>query len=148
MRILTVVLFVILLAAQNALAQDDNFSRFAKAVGQEISLVDRDGVVREGLLSAVGADQVTMTFGGGQQTFNRVDIFRVERLRDGVTDGAFKGAIFGGLLGLLLGRSDTAIAGTLSYAAIGLLIDAVNTHREPIYQAAVSKPNVKLSLRF
>ena len=133
-------------------------SRLVKAIDTEIALVDRDGTVREGLVTAVSADDVTLRFGSGSRAFPRVDVVSAERLRDGKKDGAIKGAIFGAVIGLILtpyyDTSSQKAAGvatsTAVYSAIGWALDASQTHREPIYRAVVPAPagSVKMSVRF
>ncbi|HYE87573.1 MAG TPA: hypothetical protein VEA16_14520 [Vicinamibacterales bacterium] len=151
MKILIAVPLILLLSADKVSAQQAHadFSRFARALGQEIVLVDREGVVREGVLADVNADQLTMTFGGGQKTFTQAEIFSADRVRDRTLDGAIKGAIVGGVLGLMMqAKSEWTLGATISYSIIGLLIDASQTHREPIYRAAPQPASLKFSLRF
>jgi hypothetical protein len=136
-----------------------DFSRLAKAQGVEVSLVDRDGTVREGVLASATADQLTMQFGAGQKTFARAEVAAAERLRDGRKDGFIKGAIFGAITGVFAAQGldsiEQGIAGWLGsvavYGAIGYALDAAQTHREPIYRARgtpAPPPPVKVSLRF
>jgi hypothetical protein len=134
-----------------------DFSRFSNAVGTEISLVDRDGTVREGLIAGATADEVTMKFGSGSRAFPRVDIVSAERLRDGRKDGAIKGAIFGAVLGLIVvpfyetsGQKVGGVASMMAlYSGIGWALDASQTHRETIYRSAAAPAGaVKISLRF
>jgi hypothetical protein len=135
-----------------------DFARLAKAQGAEISLVDRDGTVREGVLASATADQLTMQFGAGQKAFARTEVVAAERLRDGRKDGAIKGAIFGAITGLFAMQGFNkpeeglaALAGSVAiYSAIGYTLDAAQTHREPIYRApgTPAPPPVKVSLRF
>lgn len=136
-----------------------DFSRFSKTTGTRISLVERDGTVREGTVSATSADAVSLMFGSGERTFPKAEVFSAERMRDSSKDGAVRGALFGALMGLLLaggGAYDLSagdwLAGVSVYAGIGWAIDASQTHRQPIYRApgssAAAKPAVKMSLRF
>ena len=64
-----------------------NFSRFSKAVGAPIAIIDREGTVREGRLSGATADSVTVQFGGGERVFSEAAVASAERLKDGVKDG-------------------------------------------------------------
>jgi hypothetical protein len=138
-----------------------DFSRFAKHLGQQISLVDTDGIVREGVLTAATADGVQMDFGGGQKLFPRSDVVSAERLHDGSIDGAIKGAVFGAVMGLLVapelseGAFQYGLATTALYGAIGFALDAAQVNRQPIYGVArkvnalgAPKPSRKLSFRF
>lgn len=131
-----------------------NFSRFSKAVGAPIALIDRDGTVREGVLSAAAADSVTVAFSGGERTFSQPVIASAERLTDGVKDGVIKGAIFGAVVGIFAAQGYDSEGGALGgwvgsvaiYSAIGWAIDASQKHREPIYRAPAAA--MKVSVRF
>ncbi len=134
-----------------------DFSRLSKAVDTEIALVDRDGTVREGLLTAVSADSVTMRFGSGSRVFARMDVVSAERLRDGKKDGAIKGAIFGAVLGAIIApyyetsnQRLGAIASSMAvYSGIGWALDASQKNREQLYRSLPSPGGaVKVSLRF
>ena len=137
-----------------------DFARLANAHGTEISLVDRDGTVREGLLASATADQLTMQFGAGQKTFARTEVVAAERLRDRRKDGLIKGAIFGAVTGLFAMQGFDSpeeglagLAGSIAiYSALGYALDAAHTHRELIYRApgtpAPPPPPVKVSVRF
>jgi hypothetical protein len=130
-----------------------NFSRFSKAVGAPIAIIDREGTVREGRLSGATADSVTVQFGGGERVFSEAAVASAERLKDGVKDGFIKGAIFGAVVGILAGQGydseGSAVAGWFGsvaiYGLIGTAIDASQKHREPIYRASAA---VKMSVRF
>jgi len=136
-----------------------DFSRLSSAIDREVAIVGVDGTVREGIVTDVTADDVTLRFGSGAKTFPRADVMSAERMRDGRVDGAVKGAIFGAILGLLTmqayestGDRFGAWAGsTAIYGGIGYALDAAQSHREPLYRAtAAAAPSaaVKLSLRF
>jgi hypothetical protein len=137
-----------------------DFSRFTKAIGAEIAIVDRDGIVREGLVTAASADELTMSFSGVERTFSRDVVASGERLKDGSRDGFIKGAIFGAIAAAVVMQGydsqnsprGSMAAGWVSavavYGGIGWLIDVAQTHREPIYRSAAPAPSVKLSLRF
>jgi hypothetical protein len=131
-----------------------DFSRFSKAVGTSIAIVDRDGTVREGRLSAASADSVTVTFSGGERSFSQPVIASAERLKDGLKDGFIKGAIFGAVVGIFAGQGYDSQGGAVAgwfgsvaiYGLIGTAIDASQKHREPIYRAPA--PAMKVSIRF
>jgi hypothetical protein len=149
--ILALLLVAIVPMTANAQALND-FSRLAKALNKDISLVEADGTVREGRLVAAGPDGVTMRFASGTKVFKADQIASAERLKDGIGDGAIKGAIFGGLMGLLVfaGSSDdynTSRAGpwltsTVFYSGLGFVLDLAHTAREPIYRSPVGPPPV------
>lgn len=140
-----------------------DFSRFAKAINQRIAVVDADGVVREGVLSAADGDQITVRFGTATRTFPRDRVASAERLRDGRIDGVIKGAFLGlviaafGSQGLQSSDDASAYVGktVLSFGAIGYLFDAAESNRQPLYHsgrrppsAAIAKPSLSLSFRF
>ena len=137
-----------------------NFSRFSRTTGTRISLVERDGTVREGKVSAATADTVTIAFGIGERTFPKTEIVSAERLRDSSKDGAIRGALFGAVMGLIASQgfssSDDArnafYISVAVYSGIGWALDASQTNRQPIYRvpgsAAAAQPTVKMSLRF
>ena len=138
-----------------------DFSRFTKAINQEIAIVDIDGTVREGILTEAADDQVSVRFGSGTRTFSRANIASAERTRDGRIDGAVKGVIFGSVMGVLSSAYSSHSAGMwltwLSvYGSVGYLLDAAQTNREPIYRSpaapaagtAAPKPSMSLSFRF
>jgi len=131
-----------------------DFARFNKAVGQEITIVDLDGNVREGVLKSLSSSDLTMQFGSGERTFSRDAIASGERMRDGTVDGAIKGAIFGGVVGLMMAGYDDGsgaaivLTSVAVYSGIGWAIDASQTHREPLYRGRLPKPALKISWRF
>jgi|SRR5690349_1419297 len=160
------VMFVMSVVASAAHAQGlEDFSRLARAIGKEVSIVEQSGVVREGIVEAATADAVTLRFGSAIQSFPRETVARAERTRDRSTDGALKGAIFGAVTGALTMRAyqrhsewlspgaDRAgmfLMHVASWSALGWVFDAVNTHREPIYRAPAPTPatSLKISFRF
>ena len=137
-----------------------NFSRFSRTTGTRISLVERDGTVREGKVSAATADTVTIAFGIGERTFPKTEIVSAERLRDSSKDGAIRGALFGAIMGILASQgyssSEDATKGWFAsvaiYTGIGWALDAAATNRQLIYRVpgatAASKSAVRMSLRF
>ena len=136
-----------------------DFSRFSKSIAQEIAIVDYDGTVREGILTAATEDGITVQFGSGVKSFPRAAVASAERTRDGRTDGAIKGALWGALIGAIMSQayegSDWAgafVGHVAIYSGIGWTLDAAQSHREPIYRApaaaATPKPSVKFSFRF
>jgi hypothetical protein len=153
-------LFLLFLLGPNGNGSESrlaDFSRFTKAIGAEIAIVDREGIVREGVVMAASADEVTMSFSGTPKTFSRDAVASGERLRDGRRDGVIKGAIFGALAGFVVmqgypSEGSARAAGFVStvaiYSGIGWVLDAAQTHREPIYRAQAPAPGVKLSVRF
>lgn len=148
------VLFIMFVATPVVHAQGlEDFSRLSRAIGKEVSIVDRGGLVREGMVEAVTADAVTLRFGSATVSFPRAEIARAERMRDGRSDGAIKGAIFAVITGALAVRayppgSDRAgmfLVHVATYSGIGWLLDAAQTNREPIYRAPALAPTASLA---
>ena len=153
-HVISPVLFVIFVATPAAHAQGlEEFSNISRAIGKEVSVVDRSGLIREGIVEAATADQVTLRVGSAMQSFARAEIASAERMKDESSDGAIKGALWG--LALILvpnqgGFSFTGYAGAVAvFAAAGYLIDAGESNRQPLYRApSASAPTLKLSWRF
>jgi len=146
-----------------------DFSRFSRELNKEISFVDLDGRVHDGILAAATEDDVTVRFGSGMRSFPRAEIASAERMRDSSLDGFVKGALFGAVGGLLsiegYGSGANKAAGFVGavavYGGIGYLLDAAQTHRETIYRApagttaaittpanSVLKPALQIKWRF
>lgn len=131
-----------------------DFSRFSKSIGRSVALVDREGTVREGVVSSATADSVTLGFVGGDRTFSQESVASAERLKDGVKDGFIKGALFGAIVGFFAGQGYDSEGGAVAgwfgsvaiYGLIGTAIDASQKHREPIYR--VPAPALKVAVRF
>ena len=158
-------LLLLIAAAPDAKTPDAvmaDFSRFSKSIAQEISIVDYDGTVREGILTAATGDDVTVKFGSGAKTFSRAAVASADLLHDGTADGAIKGAVLGALMGALTvgfydsgsQRAAAFVSHVAIYSGIGWMVDAGQTHRQPIYRvpAAEAAPaptaSLQLSLRF
>lgn len=158
MGFLTLLAILMLPAQQPSTETLGDFSRFSKAIGREIAIVDVGGTVRQGIVRAVTSDDVTLDFGSGSRAFPRSEVASAERLRDSRVDGAVKGALIGTLLGFMVAEYYDGTFQKLSvvtrsvalYGAIGYGLDAANTHREPLYRAAapVAAPSVKMAFRF
>lgn len=156
---LPVLLLLTVTPAPDRVRDLGDFTRFRKTVGEHVALVQQDGTVRQGVVTDATIDQVTMRFGTGTTTFARTEVASADRLRDGRKDGVVKGALFGVFFGLLMNHAYSENGGDFraghwaqaigTYAGIGYLLDAAQTHREPIYRASPAvAPKVKLSLRF
>lgn len=145
--------------------QADDLSRFSRAIGREVSIVERSGLVREGVVETVTADEVVLRVGSSTQRLPGDAIARAALMKDGRRDGAIKGAIFGAITGAWAMYSyhrhpewinaNANLPGMFllhvtSWSALGWLLDAANTNRETFYQAsaAVRKGTLQLSFRF
>lgn len=115
-----------------------DFSRFATAQGEEVAVVDMFGAERIGRVVAASEANVTLQFGGATRAFDRADVFKADRLRDGNGDGLVKGMLVGGLLGWIaameLGAAHGFAGSVAVYGGIGYLMDRANTNRTPIYR--------------
>jgi hypothetical protein len=129
-----------------------DFTRFSKAIHKQIAVIDVDGTEHAGVLTAATGDQVSVRIGTGEKTFSRAHIVSAERMRDGRIDGVIKGALFGFVMSAFAsqGCDSTTRCHTGALIAtttgIGYLLDATQTHRQPLYRAA--PPPIKVSLRF
>ena len=121
-----------------------DFTRVARAVNEEVYVVDSNGQERRVTLLEAGDQAVR--FMVGQQTFemSRDTIVRVDRVRDRTIDGIVKGVLVGLLIG---GIAETSISnanggyllrGALAYGGLGYLFDAGHVARQPVYRASVS----------
>lgn len=137
-----------------------DFARFSKAIHKQIALVEVDGTVHEGVLTAATGDQVTVRIDAAERTFSRANVVSAERMRDGRIDGVIKGALFGFVMGAFASQgcdsttrchTGAVIATT---AGIGYLLDAAETHRQPLYRSAPlsvkpgAAPIVNISRKF
>ena len=150
---LLVILFAPAPASKPALA---DFGRFSKAIGQQISIVDTQGVVHEGTLRAASSAGVTMQFGPTTRMFQSGSIASAERLRDRSFDGAIRGALFGIVYGVLASQGATndrqalqiALGMTTTCAGMGFALDYSQSHRQALYRAVNDPAPLKVSLRF
>jgi len=139
--------------ARAATLQD--FSRLSGAIGQEVSLVDLDGLVRVGIVEAATGDGITLRVGSATQSFLRAQVASAERLKDGRIDGALKGAMLGFVMATLGSQGCVSVErcpfwGPITVmAGVGYLIDAGSNNREPLYRVPLAPaPSLKFSWRF
>jgi len=148
------VLFVIFVAAPAAHAQGlEEFSGFLRAIGKEVSIVDRSGLIREGIVEAATADGVTLRVGSATRLFPRAEIASAERMKDDSSDGAFRGALLGLAIILVPNQGGFSFTdywrGVALFAAAGYLFDVTESNRQPLYRApSASAPTLKVSRRF
>jgi hypothetical protein len=121
----------------------DDFARLAKSVNSEVRLVESNGSIRQGILTAVMSDTVTLALDTGARTFARNDIVAADRLRDSVKDGFIKGVVLGAIVGLLPGGlTNTNPRWTAwwigSMAVAGAAFDGVRGQQVPIYRAGAT----------
>jgi hypothetical protein len=151
------VLMVMIVSASPAAAQGlEDFSRFAKALGKEVSIVDHDGRATEGVVETATSDRVLLRVGGDARWFTAAEIANAERLKDDSSDGAWRGALWALVFALIpnqgyrnAGEAWRGIGlGFVIFPAAGYLFDAANTNRQRLYRAPGAAPALKLSWRF
>ena len=150
--------FVILLGVPVARAQGvEDFNAISRAIGKEVSVVDRSGRVREGVVEAATADGVTLRVGSATEWLPRADIASAERIKDDSRDGALRGAIWALAVALIPNQGWTSVRDYLRGVAIafvvfptaGYLLDAAESTRQPLYRApSLTSPALKISFRF
>jgi hypothetical protein len=164
MRLLLWCSLLMLAAAPKVYGQGlEDFSRFSRLIGKEVSVVDRSGLVREGIVETVTADDVVIRLGASTRRMPRAEIAGAERLKDGRRDGAIKGAIFGAITGALAmrayhrhpewlspsaNRTGMFLLHVSSWSGLGWLLDAANTNREQFYRSPAAAPMGALQLSF
>lgn len=135
---LPAIIVVILLPGFTSADALADFGRFAAAEGQEVAVVDMFGAERLGRIVAASDTSVTMGFGAGTHTFERADVLKADRLRDGNVDGLLKGVAVGALVGWMaameLGTARGFGGSIAVYGSIGLLLDHSNKNRQPLYR--------------
>lgn len=160
---LSVTVFLMLVSVTSSMAQGlEDFTRFSKAIGKEVSIVDRSGVVREGVVEAVTDQNVMLRLGSGSQTVVRSEIVRADRMRDSNVDGVIKGLLLRLLMAQGAGQGSVSAERDYSplvlvgfFAALGYQQDAANHSPRPLYRAPSSAspapspaPILKLAVRF
>jgi hypothetical protein len=123
-------------------------SCWAVAIKGAVLVTKVDGTVQKGTLVCLGSDQAVLA---GIGAIPLDSIRRIAKPRDGIVDGVLKGASIG--LIFLFGCVDGCDAGivaraTLSYAAIGGVIDAAQGNNATIFGRSAPAPSVAWRLRF
>ena len=115
-----------------------DFARFGQAQGEEIAIVDMFGAERIGRVVAASDTSVTVGFGATTHAFDRADVFKADRMRDGTGDGLIKGLLFGAAVGWMaameLGSAQGFASSIVVYGGVGYLLDRANTNRAPLYR--------------
>lgn len=158
MRFLLLVLFFTFAAAPVTYGQGlEDFSRISRAIGKDVSVVDRSGLVREGIVEAVTTDGVRLRVGSATEWLPRADIASAERIKDESSDGAVRGAIWALAVALIPNQGWTSggdyLRGVamafIGFPTAGYLLDGAESNRQPLYQApSTSSPTLKISFRF
>jgi uncharacterized protein YcfJ len=120
-----------------------DFTRLAKAVDEEVYIVDSNGQERRVTLLEAGDQAVRFMVGQQTLEMSRDAIVRVDRVRDRNIDGIVKGALIGLLIGGIAEANTSGseaywLRGMLAYGGIGYLFDVGHVARQPVYRATVS----------
>ena len=146
MRTLFIAL-VVMAAPALSQAQDDWHLRSAQ--GKQVTLVDATNREWRGRLLRVSAEDMTVDLGTSHRRFDFADVARVQAHGDKVWDGGLKGAIFGAAMAVVLGGG-ARVAGkaAISYAFIGIGLDALSNCRHVVYPAPAPAPSASVTLRW
>ena len=107
-----------------------------------------DGARQKGTLLCMGTDEVVLA-GSGALPLSSVR--EIAKPRDGIADGVFKGAAVGLIIFALCGGEcdpEYLLRGTLTYAAIGGTIDALQGNNKMIYRRDPRAASVAWRIRF
>jgi hypothetical protein len=127
MRLLALTLIIFATPAL-AHAQADRSLRHSR--GLHVAVIDGNSREWQGRLLDVAADAITVEIDSQTTRFAIADVKRVDAHGDRVWDGALKGAVFGAVLGFAIsggGHGSVAAQGALSYALVGLALDAMQS---------------------
>ena len=92
-----------------------------------------DGSARKGTLLCMGPEEIVLT---GTGTLPLSTIKKIQKPRDSTVDGMLKGAAVGLIIAALCAgecEAEYVLRGTLTYAAIGATIDALQGNNKTIY---------------
>jgi hypothetical protein len=115
------------------------------ARGLHVAIIDVDSREWQGRLLDVAQDAITLEIGADARRFEMTSVKRVDAHGDKVWDGALKGAAFGALMAVLVGAPRYAGQAGLTYAAIGLGLDALNHCNHTIYRAPATAAGVRIT---
>src|SRR5262245_28960698 len=115
------------------------------AVGRSVAVIDVDSHEWQGRLLSVAKDAVTVEIESGTREFKLADVKRVDAHGDSVKDGLIKGALFGLLVSSFVGDARFTVMSTLSYAVVGVGLDALNSCNHTVYRAPAVAAQVKVA---
>jgi hypothetical protein len=150
-------LFVLFVATPAARAQSlEDFASISRAIGKEVSVVERTGPIREGIVEAVTADGLKLRVRSATEWVPRADIASAERMKDESSDGALRGAIWALAVALIPNQGWTSAGeywrtvgiAFVVFPTAGYLFDAAESNRQPLYRAPSPAPMLKVSRRF
>jgi hypothetical protein len=125
-------------------ANAQNLGDLRAARGHQVAVIDADSREWQGRLLEVAQDQLTIELDASPRLFTLDDVKRVDAHGDSVRDGLVKGALFGLLVGAIVGDARTAAASSLSYALVGIGLDALNSCRHTVYRTPAATASIKL----
>ena len=143
MRTVVMVVVAVLMAPSLAHAQEKLPLRVSR--GLHVAVIDADSREWQGRLLEVAKDAVTLEIGADTRRFDLTDVKRIDAHGDKVWDGALKGAAFGALMGAIVGGARFAGASALTYALMGVGMDALNSCTHTVYRGPTRAAGVKLS---
>lgn len=114
-----------------------DFSRFASAQGEAVAVVDTFGVESLGKIVAASETGITLRTGTVTAAFDREQVLKADRLRDGSKDGLIKGMLFGALVSWAYndaGVHTRYLPWVSAFGSIGLIMDFSETNRAPLYR--------------
>ena len=134
-----------------------DFARFSYAINTRIAIVDQEGTVREGIVTEATAEEVKVRFDSGVKSFSR-GAWRVQVLARRPHRRRDQRGVLGFVVGALASQGCESAERCHTWAlglvtgGVGYLLDAAETHRQPLYRAqaqrAAAKPKPALSLSF
>jgi hypothetical protein len=114
------------------------------ARGRHVYVIDHQSREWRGTLLDVAQETIVLDIQSTSRQFNLSQITRVDAEGDSIKDGVIKGALFGALLGALSGQSGKSAAwGSLTWAVLGLGLDALHSHKNVVYKAPGPSVTVK-----
>jgi hypothetical protein len=125
---------LVLAAPSFAHAQDESSLRRSR--GLHVAVIDANSREWQGRLLEVAAGALVVEIDSGSRQFALSEVKRVDAHGDKVWDGAWKGAAFGAFVGLVVGAGGRfAAQAAVSYALVGLGLDALNSCNHTVYRA-------------
>jgi len=115
---------------------------------ERVVVQKEDGTQQKGTLLCLGPQEVMLV---GSDVLPLSSVRQIAKPKDGVFDGVLKGASVGLVIFLICGGecdSEYLLRGTLSYAAMGGIIDAIQSNDKMIYRKDIRAPSLAWRIRF
>jgi len=109
------------------------------------------GPALHGTLMCLSADSAWLLQGGGLSKLSLDRVYRIRTIADPVWDGAVKGAVIPLVLWAVLCRgcpAEPMLKASLTYGLIGLVSDALDTHRKTLYEGGGRSVSLNWGFRF